>query len=234
MAFAEIDLGSAPLAPLLESTGAVVPASTAGGVRGASDGVTMILCRDALQHLDFALAINILKNFAFSGADYLLVGSYYHYNDPFSANRLIKIGDYFPIDLRYPPFNLGGSSSQPSDESSSKSAAAAAAASAAPSGTVQPIDVFDEGIGANPVQFHGNKLLLLYRLADLRTLDFDAMLAEAAKCDSKGCPRPAKSKASSSPKSKAGATDDDANGAEKRSVKEADSVATPVGEKNAA
>jgi len=63
--------------------------------------VDLILTRDALQHLDCPLIVDVLRNFAHSSARLLLVGSY-----PNGVNRRITTGDYFEIDLRKAPYNL--------------------------------------------------------------------------------------------------------------------------------
>ena len=64
-------------------------------------GYDLIHTRDALQHLECTLIASALHNFAWSGAKYLLVGSY-----DGAGNRNISSGDYFDIDLRSPPFSL--------------------------------------------------------------------------------------------------------------------------------
>lgn len=62
-----------------------------------------IFSRDALQHLDQARTRAILANFKASGVRYLIVGSYLNAK---GANVDIKAGEYYPINLLEPPFNL--------------------------------------------------------------------------------------------------------------------------------
>lgn len=67
------------------------------------DNYELIFSRDALQHLPLKKILQALKIYSLAkGAKYLLVGSYIDNG----FNRDIKIGDYFPIDLRKPPFGL--------------------------------------------------------------------------------------------------------------------------------
>jgi len=63
--------------------------------------IDLIFSRDALQHLDCPLIVDVLRNFAHSSARLLLVGSYSN-----GSNRRITTGDYFEIDLRKAPYNL--------------------------------------------------------------------------------------------------------------------------------
>jgi hypothetical protein len=66
-------------------------------------GYELIFSRDALQHLDYISIIKSLQAFSsVHGARYLLVGSYILNGH----NRNIAVGDYFPLDLTQPPFNL--------------------------------------------------------------------------------------------------------------------------------
>lgn len=58
--------------------------------------------RDALQHLPCELGVDALQNLAKAGSRYLLLGSYEHE----AQNRRIKVGDYYSINLRLPPFSL--------------------------------------------------------------------------------------------------------------------------------
>jgi hypothetical protein len=67
------------------------------------DGYDLIFSRDALQHLSLVKVIDSLKLISRTqGSRYLLVGSYLKTGQ----NKNIEIGDYFPIDLTKPPFNL--------------------------------------------------------------------------------------------------------------------------------
>jgi len=64
----------------------------------------LIISRDALQHLPLDLCVDTLKAFASAtGSRYLLIGSYLDSKTP---NKNIDIGDYFPINLKLPPFSL--------------------------------------------------------------------------------------------------------------------------------
>lgn len=65
--------------------------------------VNMILCRDCLVHLSFKDAIATLKNFQASGSTYLISTTY---SDLLISNKNIITGDWRPIDLELPPFNL--------------------------------------------------------------------------------------------------------------------------------
>lgn len=64
----------------------------------------LVFSRDSLQHVPLHAAFMFLANVRASGARLLLVGSYLRSTHP---NRDIKAGDYYPIDLTKPPFNLG-------------------------------------------------------------------------------------------------------------------------------
>ena len=66
-----------------------------------SNRPSAIFSRDALQHLSTPIIIDALENFAASEATYLIVGSYTG-----GPNKNIFVGDYFPIDILLPPFNL--------------------------------------------------------------------------------------------------------------------------------
>lgn len=61
----------------------------------------MWTCRDALQHLSCAAGVSALKNFAFSDARFLLIGSYNSY-----GNYNMPTGSMYNIDLREQPFLL--------------------------------------------------------------------------------------------------------------------------------
>ena len=66
-------------------------------------GYDLIFSRDALQHLPLNIVVDTLENFSRTkGSKYLLIGSYFKEN----ANSMIKIGEYFPVNLIKPPFNL--------------------------------------------------------------------------------------------------------------------------------
>jgi len=69
--------------------------------RFCDEKIDLIFSRDALQHLACPLVVDILHAFVDSSARLLLVGSY-----PNGRNINILIGDYFPIDLRQPPYSL--------------------------------------------------------------------------------------------------------------------------------
>jgi hypothetical protein len=63
----------------------------------------LIFSRDALQHLPLVKVLDSLKLMSrTAGARFLLVGSYLKNG----SNKNIEIGNYFPIDLTKPPFNL--------------------------------------------------------------------------------------------------------------------------------
>jgi hypothetical protein len=67
------------------------------------DEYELIFSRDALQHLPLEKVVCALRTFSqVRAARYLLVGSYV--TRP--ANRNIRPGEYFLIDLTRPPFNL--------------------------------------------------------------------------------------------------------------------------------
>ena len=61
-----------------------------------------VLCRDLLIHLPNALCKRVLSNVKASGAKWLLTTT----NREVSANVDCGVGDYRPIDLTMPPFNL--------------------------------------------------------------------------------------------------------------------------------
>jgi SAM-dependent methyltransferase len=65
-------------------------------------GVGLALCRDAMQHLPMAEAVRLLRNLAAARPLYALLGSYSSEH----ANTHISVGDYYPINLQSPPFNL--------------------------------------------------------------------------------------------------------------------------------
>lgn len=62
-----------------------------------------ILCRDCLVHLPFRDIIATLKNFQASGSSYLISTTY---PNLLTGNKNIITGDWRPIDLELPPFNL--------------------------------------------------------------------------------------------------------------------------------
>ncbi len=62
----------------------------------------LILCRDCLAHLSFENILRALKNFKRSGAKYLLVSNF----NGCGQNRNIINGDFHPLNLLLPPFNL--------------------------------------------------------------------------------------------------------------------------------
>jgi hypothetical protein len=65
-------------------------------------GYDIIFSRDSLMHLPFAKAIAALRMFASTrGVQYLLIGSYLN-----GQNKNINIGEWYPIKLTDPPFNL--------------------------------------------------------------------------------------------------------------------------------
>jgi hypothetical protein len=67
------------------------------------DNYDLIFSRDALQHLPLTKVVDALKIISkTSGSRYFLVGSYLKSGKNFN----IKIGNYFPIDLKKYPFNL--------------------------------------------------------------------------------------------------------------------------------
>ena len=67
-------------------------------------GFDFILCRDALQHLPYEMIFEALHTFSRSKAKYLLVGSYS--NGGNNVNMKTWGANFFPIDLKLPPFNL--------------------------------------------------------------------------------------------------------------------------------
>ena len=62
----------------------------------------MILCRDCLVHLCNTDIYKALLNFCKSGARYLLTTTYTNHPN----NRAIETGDWQPLNLQKPPFNL--------------------------------------------------------------------------------------------------------------------------------
>jgi hypothetical protein len=66
-------------------------------------GYDVVWSRDSLQHVPLHATWQFLNNVRASGARYLLVGSYIKDTAP---NRDIAGGDYYPIDLTKPPFNV--------------------------------------------------------------------------------------------------------------------------------
>ena len=65
-------------------------------------GADVVLCRDALQHLPLALAVRVLRNIAAARPRFLLVGSYVTEH----ANARVPVGDYYPVNVRDPPFSF--------------------------------------------------------------------------------------------------------------------------------
>jgi hypothetical protein len=63
--------------------------------------VDLIFCRDCLMHLNEGLALACLRNIARSEIPYLLTTTY-----DGTKNRVIQTGDWFPINLCAPPYNL--------------------------------------------------------------------------------------------------------------------------------
>jgi hypothetical protein len=64
-------------------------------------GVDLMLCRDALQHLSHSQVWQVLRVFQCANPAYLLLGAYL---DP--SNSDIETGDFHFINLMVPPFNL--------------------------------------------------------------------------------------------------------------------------------
>jgi hypothetical protein len=64
----------------------------------------MMLARDFLFHLSFEHTLDFLRNFASSDIRFLLTTS--HINEGKFENRDIKTGQFRPIDLFQPPYNL--------------------------------------------------------------------------------------------------------------------------------
>ena len=71
-------------------------------------GYDLVWSRDSLQHVPLHAAWQFLANVKASGARYLLVGSYVKQGSEggVSPNRDIVAGEYYPINLLAPPFNL--------------------------------------------------------------------------------------------------------------------------------
>ena len=65
----------------------------------------LILCRDALMHLEDKLVRRALVNFACSDAAHLLITSQNSAGHP-NPNRRIRTGGYFRLDLARPPYSL--------------------------------------------------------------------------------------------------------------------------------
>mmetsp|Transcript_5611 Transcript_5611/g.12429 ORF Transcript_5611/g.12429 Transcript_5611/m.12429 type:complete len:480 (+) Transcript_5611:231-1670(+) len=70
--------------------------------QGLLPGYDLVFSRDTLQHLPLEYSFAFLRNVKSSGAKYLLVGSYIKDG----ANKDIKLGDYYLINLLAPPFRL--------------------------------------------------------------------------------------------------------------------------------
>ena len=64
--------------------------------------VDLILCRDGLVHLSDALAMQALRNIKLSGSAYLLATTFPEH----SNNADIVTGEWRPMNLQRPPFNL--------------------------------------------------------------------------------------------------------------------------------
>lgn len=57
--------------------------------------VSVIFCRDALQHLSYDTLIAALESFAKTSVEYLIIGSYYEHG----TLSEIQTGGYFPFDI---------------------------------------------------------------------------------------------------------------------------------------
>ena len=64
----------------------------------------LLLSRDALQHLSYTDIASVLVNYCISNSKYLLLGSYLDGG----ANKNIKSGGCFSINLQQEPFNFNG------------------------------------------------------------------------------------------------------------------------------
>jgi SAM-dependent methyltransferase len=64
--------------------------------------VDLILCRDCLVHLSFSQIFDVLRNFKRGNSKYLLATTFTR----FAGNADIPIGEWRPINLQEPPFNL--------------------------------------------------------------------------------------------------------------------------------
>lgn len=62
----------------------------------------LVLCRDGLVHMSFEHAAAALKQFAATGATYLLATTLYRHPE----NIRIKTGCWRPLNLTLPPFNF--------------------------------------------------------------------------------------------------------------------------------
>jgi SAM-dependent methyltransferase len=71
-------------------------------VAGALPAADLILCRDCLIHLPLKDALAVLKNFHQTGAKHLLITTYPECEE----NYDISTGDWHPVNLEAPPFNL--------------------------------------------------------------------------------------------------------------------------------
>jgi SAM-dependent methyltransferase len=68
----------------------------------------LILSRDCLVHFSHADAMRAINNIRESGARYLLATTYPdHYKNTGHGNLAITTGQWYPINLAVPPFNLG-------------------------------------------------------------------------------------------------------------------------------
>jgi hypothetical protein len=71
-------------------------------VHGTLPKVDLVFCRDCLVHLSYADAWSALENIANSGAEYLLTTTFVEYR----ANHDIATGEWRPLNLERPPFDL--------------------------------------------------------------------------------------------------------------------------------
>ncbi len=71
-------------------------------VNGTLPRADAILCRDFMQHLPHEMVFQTLRNFARTGAEWLLMTS--HLNG--TNTDIAKPGDFRPLNLLAPPFNL--------------------------------------------------------------------------------------------------------------------------------
>lgn len=65
-------------------------------------GFDLILCRDLLSHYNSEDGLKIINNFRKSNVKYLLINTYPNT----LVNKSIKTGEWFPINLTLPPYNL--------------------------------------------------------------------------------------------------------------------------------
>lgn len=62
----------------------------------------LVLCRDALVHCSYRVALAMLRNFRRSGAEWLLTTTFRGHDD----NHDIAVGDWRPLNLELPPFSF--------------------------------------------------------------------------------------------------------------------------------